>query len=160
MEREVLLSDVNKGYLTGTKNLVGNLGNNPVGSTVNIPVKYTYIFLGVLLTGLGAIGTVVPLIPTTPFIIFAAICFGKSSPKLHTWFISTGFYKKSVSRFVQSRSMTVKAKVILLGSITLFMGLSFITMIFLSAPLIAMIILIVIWLCHMFYFGFKVKTIA
>jgi len=159
MEREVFLQDDTKGYLTGSINPVGNLGNNPAGSTVNIPVKFMYIALGVFFTGLGAIGTIVPLIPTTPFIIFAAICFGKSSPKLHTWFISTGFYKKSVSRFVQSRSMTIKAKLILLTSITVFMGLSFVTMIFFNAPLIAMIVLIVIWLCHVVYFGFWVRTV-
>ena len=148
MEREVFLPNDSKGCTTGLE--------NPVSS----PVKYVYIMFGVLFTGIGAIGTVVPLIPTTPFIVFAAICFGRSSPKLHTWFVSTGFYKKNINRFIQNRSMTIKAKVLLLSSITVFMGLSFVTMVFLNAPLFVKIILFVIWLCHIVYFGFKVKTVA
>ena len=147
MEREESIPNENKGYSAGSKSPVGNL------------VKYLYIAFGVLLIGIGAIGTVVPLIPTTPFIILAAICFGKSSQKLHTWFVSTGFYKKSINHFVQNRSMTIKAKLILLTSITVFMGISLVTMIFFNAPLIAMIVLIVIWLCHVVYFGFRVRTI-
>jgi len=146
MEREVFLPNDIKGYTTGSKSPVGNL------------VKYVYIMLGVLFTGIGAVGTVVPLIPTTPLMILAAICFGRSSQKLHTWFVSTGFYKRSIDRFIQSRTMTVKIKVILLSTITTFMGLSFITMVLLNAPLIAKIILFAIWLCHVVYFGFKVKT--
>jgi len=146
MDREVSLQN-NNGYTTESK------------SPVSYPAKFIYIVFGVFFVGIGVIGTIVPLIPTTPFMVFAAICFGKSSPKLHTWFVSTGFYKKSINRFIQSRSMTIKAKLILLGSITLFMGLSFLTMVFLSAPLFAMVILIVIWLCHVVYFGFKVKTV-
>ena len=148
MEREVFLSNVSKGYTTGSKSPADNLA------------KYVYIAIGALFIGIGATGTVVPLIPTTPFIIFASICFGRSSPKLHAWFVSTGFYKKSISRFIQSRTMTVKAKAILLASITIFMGFSFITMVFLSAPLIAKIILLVIWLSHIVYFGFRVKTLT
>ena len=147
MEKEASLPTENKGYLTGPKSPVGN------------HAKYVYIVFGVLLVGIGAIGTAVPLIPTTPFIVLAAICFGRSSPKLHTWFVSTRLYKKSINSFIKSRSMTVKAKVVLLCSITAFMGLSFITMIFLNAPLVAKIILFIIWLCHVAYFGFKVKTI-
>ena len=120
--------------------------------------KYAYIVFGIFLFSLGAIGAVLPLIPTTPLIVLAAVCFGKSSQKLHYWCVSTTFYRNNVDNFVKKRTMSIKAKVILLSTITIVMGISLITMIVLSAPAVAKIILSVIWLCHMIYFGIIVKV--
>ena len=119
--------------------------------------RYVYIVLGVLLFGVGAIGTVLPLIPTTPFIVLSAVCFGKSSQKLHEWCINTRFYKSNVESFVKKRAMTIKAKTVLLATVTAVMGISFVVMTFFSAPLVIKIILAVIWLCHLIYFGVIVK---
>ena len=127
---------------------------NPVSSSL---AKYLYIALGVIFFGLGAIGTILPLIPTTPLIILAAICFGKSSYRLHAWCVSTGFYKRNVECFIKRRTLTLKAKVILLTTVTAVMGLSFVAMLIVSAPVVAMIVLIVIWLFHMIYFGIVIK---
>jgi len=124
----------------------------------SILVKVIYITLGVTALGLGAIGTAVPLIPTTPLVILAAVCFGKSSQRLHTWFLTTRLYKSTVKKFIQKRVMTLKAKLILISSITIFMGISFLTMVIFHVPYFVRIILVVIWLLHVVYFGFKVKT--
>ncbi len=43
---------------------------------------------GVALLGLGALGLVLPLLPTTPFMIVAAACFSRSSPRFETWLVS------------------------------------------------------------------------
>jgi len=127
---------------------------NPVSS----PVKFVYIAFGVFFFGLGAIGTVLPLIPTTPLIILSAVCFGKSSRKLYQWCVSTKFYQNNVDGFVKKREMTVKAKVFLLSSITAVMGISFIAMILFFAPVVAKFLLFVVWLCHILFFGIIIKT--
>ena len=121
--------------------------------------RFAFISAGVLFTGLGIAGMVMPFVPTTPLLLLAAICFGKSSRKLHNWLLSTRFYQKNIDRFVQRREMTVKTKLKLLGTVTLFMGFSFAMMYILSAPLAARVMLAVVWLGHVLYFGFKVKTI-
>ena len=121
-------------------------------------MKYIYIVLGVLFFGLGAIGMILPLIPTTPLIVLSAVCFGKSSQKLHAWCISTKFYKNNVDNFVKKRTMTIKAKIILLSTVTVVMGISLLAMVAFFAPVVAKIVLFVIWLCHIVYFGFIVKT--
>lgn len=54
--------------------------------------KIGYIVLGCLGVGLGALGVVVPLLPAFPFLLLAAFCFGRSSDRLHTWFIGTRLY--------------------------------------------------------------------
>ncbi len=45
--------------------------------------KPLYLSVGILCLVLGAIGVVLPLLPTTPFVILAAYCFSKSSARLH-----------------------------------------------------------------------------
>tara|TARA_R110002020_G_scaffold6231_2_gene26060 strand:+ start:3685 stop:4044 length:360 start_codon:yes stop_codon:yes gene_type:complete len=48
-------------------------------------MRYAWFTLGSIALALGAIGVVLPLLPTTPFIILAAFAFGKSSPRLQNW---------------------------------------------------------------------------
>lgn len=102
---------------------------------------------------------VLPFIPTTPFVLLAAICFGKSSKRLHNWFTATRLYKNSVEGFVKESAMTMKSKLTLLATITVFMGFSFFIMGMTSAPRIAQVIMAIIWVLHVLYFGFRVKTI-
>jgi len=125
----------------------------------NGPIKYVYILCGLLFLGMGAAGTVLPLVPTTPFVLLAAVCFGKGSEKLNNWFLSTRIYKNNIEGLVKERVMTIKAKLVLLSTITFFMGSSFFVMRMASAPRIAQIILAIIWALHVLYFGFKIKTI-
>ncbi len=47
-----------------------------------------WLFLGWLFVILGAIGAVLPLMPTVPFLLMAAYCFERGSPRLHAWLIS------------------------------------------------------------------------
>jgi uncharacterized membrane protein YbaN (DUF454 family) len=49
--------------------------------------RFAYQGLGLLLVAIGLIGTVVPLLPTTIFLILAAGCFARSSPRLETWLV-------------------------------------------------------------------------
>ena len=55
--------------------------------------------------------------------------------------------------------MTVKAKIMLLTTITTVMGLSYIILTVLNTPIAAKIILAAVWLCHIVYFGVIVKTV-
>ena len=121
--------------------------------------KALFIALGLMCAALGALGTVLPMLPTTPFVLLAGICFGKSSDRLHTWFLSTRFYRKNLESFAKKRGMTIKTKLIVLAAVTFFMGISFITMLLLSAPVFARVVLVIVWLCHILYFGFRVQTI-
>ncbi|MCL2662388.1 MAG: YbaN family protein [Oscillospiraceae bacterium] len=133
--------------------------NNPSAHrSANNLFRFLYIACGVVFFGLGIAGTVLPLLPTTPLIVLAAVCFGKSSQRLHKWCISTRFYKDNVESFVKQRTMTVKAKLFLLSTVTLVMGISFAVLTITNVCVIVRIILSIIWLCHVVYFGFVLKT--
>ena len=68
----------------------------------------------VMLVGLGAVGVVLPVLPTTPFLLLASFCLAKGSARFHRWFTGTNLYKKHLESFVENRTMTLKTKFSLL----------------------------------------------
>lgn len=120
--------------------------------------KIVYIVLGCIGVGLGAVGAVLPILPTFPFLLLAAFCFARSSEKLHTWFINTKLYKKNLESYVQGRGMTWATKTRIMMTVTLLMALSCVVML-LKAVYIPCLILGGVWLFHIIYFVFGVKTL-
>lgn len=118
--------------------------------------KILYLVLGCVGLGLGAVGAVLPLLPAFPFLLLAAFCFGKSSEKLHTWFLSTKLYKNNLESYVQGRGMTRKTKIRIMITVTVLMSIGFIMMH--QVPL-GRIVLTCVWVFHLFYFLFGVKTL-
>ena len=91
--------------------------------------------------------------------IFSArsICFAKSSDRLNNWLINTKFYQNNLADFKAGKGMTVKTKVRILATVTLVMAIGLIAML-MKGIIVGSIILSVVWLGHIYYFGFKVKT--
>lgn len=119
--------------------------------------KSIYIALGFVGVGLGAVGAVVPLIPAFPFLLLAAVCFGKSSERLHTWFIGTKLYKDNLESYMKGKGMTWKAKIRIMTIITLTMAFGFIMM---SNVPIGRMVLAGVWVFHILYFCFGIKTLS
>lgn len=110
---------------------------------------------GFVAFALAVIGVVLPILPTTPFALVAAFCFARSSERLNTWFKSTKLYKKVLEGYVTKRSMTVKAKLSIIIPVTVLLGIGFALMANVPA---GRIVLAIVWLGHLVYFGFVVKT--
>lgn len=118
--------------------------------------KLIYIVTGCITLGIGAIGAVLPILPSVPFLLVSAYCFGKSSEKLHNWFIGTGLYKKNLESFVAGKGMTRNTKIKIMVTVTILMTIGFIMM---SKVLVGRIALVAVWVFHIIYFVFGVKTI-
>ena len=121
--------------------------------------RIIFTVIGCVSLGIGCVGAVLPIIPTVPFFLLTVFCFANSSEKLHNWFVNTKMYKKHLDSFVKKKGMTVKTKVTILTSVTAIMLLGFILMM-LKGIIIPSIILALVWLLHLVYFIFFVKTIA
>ena len=120
--------------------------------------KILYVILGCIGVGLGAVGAVVPILPAFPFLMLAAFCFARSSEKLDRWFRNTKLYKDNLEDYVAGRGMTVKTKVRIMVTVTLLMSVGFIMM-GLKGIVVGCIVLTGVWLFHILYFCFGVKTI-
>ena len=119
--------------------------------------RITFVLLGCVSLALAVIGVVLPILPTVPFLALAAFCFAKSSDQLNNWLINTKFYQNNLADFKAGKGMTVKTKVRILATVTLVMAVGLIAML-MKGVIVGSIILSVVWLGHIYYFGFKVKT--
>lgn len=120
-------------------------------------MKPLYLILGLISLGLGAIAAAIPLLPSFPFLVLAGLCFARSSKKLSDWFLQSSLYRNNLESYLNGRGMTKAAKIRITLSITLTMGIGFY---FMHTVPWARWILAVIWLSHLVYFWFGVKTIA
>lgn len=120
--------------------------------------KVLFIGLGCFGVGMGAVGTVIPILPTFPFLILAAFCFARSSEKLDRWFKNTKLYKDNLADFAAGRGMTMKAKIRIMVTVTLLMSVGFIMM-GIKGIVTGCIVLGCIWVFHIIYFIFGIKTI-
>ena len=120
--------------------------------------RLIFLIVGCISLGLGCVGIVLPILPTVPFFLLTVFCFSQSSQRLHDWFVGTKMYKKHLESFVKKKGMTVRTKATIMSSVTLLMGFGF-TMMMLKGIYIQCIILAVVWICHVIYFIFGVKTI-
>lgn len=118
--------------------------------------KYFYITLGFIALGLGLIGVILPILPTTPFLLLTSFCFAKGSERFHVWFTNTNIYKKHLESFVKERAMTLKQKVVLLSFVNFMLAFPLILVDVLPMR-ITIIVLIII---KLYYFIFRVKTIT
>lgn len=116
--------------------------------------KIIYIFIGCISLGLGIIGVILPILPTVPFALLAAFCFARSSERLDGWFKNTKLYRENNIK----NGMTKQAKIRIMCSVTLLMSIGFIMM-GLKGIVIGNIVLLIVWIFHMAYFTFGVKTV-
>ena len=85
-------------------------------------VRFLWVGLGCLFVGLGAIGAVVPGMPTTVFLVLAAACFIRSSQKLYDWLISNKTFGPYLKDYREGKGIPLRAKVLALSLIVIFVS--------------------------------------
>lgn len=118
-------------------------------------MRILFITLGFIFMGIGILGVILPILPTTPFLIVSGFFFAKGSKRFHDWFISTKLYKKHLESFVKSKSMTLKSKLSILIPVTVMIAIAFIFINNMHARIALSAVLIIKYL----YFFIYIKTI-
>ncbi len=117
--------------------------------------KTVYAAAGFICLGIGVLGVVLPILPTVPFLMAAALLFARASQRLDAWFKDTSLYKKHLEGYVAGRGMTRATKIRIMAMVTLLLGVGFVMMD--RAP-IGRVVLMAVWIGHVAYFTFRVKT--
>jgi uncharacterized membrane protein YbaN (DUF454 family) len=73
-------------------------------------LKLLWLTIGFLALALGVTGTVLPLLPTTPFLLLAAYAFARSSPRLQQWLQDHATFGPLINNWQQHGSIDRKSK--------------------------------------------------
>lgn len=122
---------------------------------MNKLTKGLLVLCGLICMGFGIVGIILPILPTTPFLLLASVCFVKGSTRFDRWFKSTNLYKKHLESFVQNRQMTLKQKWTILLTADVMLCFPF----FIIDSLHMRIFLILLVIAKFYYFMFRIETI-
>jgi uncharacterized membrane protein YbaN (DUF454 family) len=86
-------------------------------------MTHLYRGLGLAFVALGFAGVVLPVLPTTPFLILAAACFARSSPRLETWLMTHPRFGASLRAWRERGAISWTAKLTALAGMSLGFGL-------------------------------------
>ena len=118
-------------------------------------MNIVYSFLGLLSLFIGLIGIVLPILPTTPFLLLTAYFLAKSSDKLNDWFIESKVYQKYLKDFTENKTIKRNYKWTLMILVDIMMLISF-----LSVSIVALKVLIVVLeIYKYYYFTYKIQTV-
>ncbi|MGL4910793.1 MAG: YbaN family protein [Romboutsia sp.] len=123
---------------------------------MNKMIKTIFITIGILSLVLASIGMLLPVLPTTPFLLVSSFCFAKGSDKFDKWFKSSKIYKNNLESFVENKSMKLRQKIFLL----LFADIMIAFPLVILDNIYIKMLLILIVLFKYYYFIFKIKTIT
>lgn len=118
-------------------------------------LKTTCLLLAFLSLGIGILGVVLPILPTTPFLLLASFFFAKGSDRFHKWFLSTKIYKNHLESFIRTRAMTLKKKLSILLPVSTMLIITFL----LTKSLHARIAIAFVIVFKYYYFFTHIETI-
>jgi len=113
------------------------------------PVRALFLVLGTIFLGLGAVGLVLPVLPTTPFVLLAAACYLRASERLHRRLVTSRTFGPTIIAWQEHGAIPPRAKVIAIALIALTFGLSVLFVVeppLMRAGLVALGIVLSVWL--------------
>ncbi len=79
---------------------------------------------GTISLGIGLVGIVVPVLPTTPFLLIAAACYLRGSVRMYNWMVSNGYVGRYIADYVEGRGISVRAKAASITALWVLIALS------------------------------------
>jgi uncharacterized membrane protein YbaN (DUF454 family) len=118
-------------------------------------IRGILIILGSIFLGIGIIGIIVPLLPTTPFLLLAAACYIRSSKKCYNWLLKNKRFGPYITNYIEGKGLPLKIKLYAIIMMWIMILLSVIF--FLNNIFIRIILIIIAFLVSLYLM--KIKTI-
>ncbi|MGL5800095.1 MAG: DUF454 family protein [Plesiomonas sp.] len=104
---------------------------------------------GCLALGIGIVGVVLPLLPTTPFLLLALACFARSSPRCHDWLMYRSPFASLLQQWQYNKTIPKMAKLramcFILCTFAISIGLAPLIMVKVVLALLCCVILFLLW---------------
>lgn len=84
---------------------------------MTVLTRHFLLACGWLFVGLAAVGVVVPVLPTAPFVLLAAACFLRSSARLHGWLVGHPVFGCHIEDYLAGRGLRASTKAVALGTL-------------------------------------------
>jgi uncharacterized membrane protein YbaN (DUF454 family) len=98
--------------------------SSPKSPDASPPARWLFAVLGFVALALAGIGVVLPLLPTTPFVLLAAACFARSSPRFHRWLLRSRLFGPTIHRWQENRCVSRRTKIVAIGLIAVTFAIS------------------------------------
>lgn len=86
--------------------------------------KTLYLVAGMACVGLGVLGILLPVVPTTPFLLLAAACYARSSERFYVWLLTNRIFGSYIRDWRDNRGLSVPVKLWVIAVLATTMGLS------------------------------------
>ncbi len=70
-----------------------------------------YLVAGTIFLVIGCVGVVLPILPTTPFLLLSAACYYKSSERMHRWILNNRWFGNYIRNYKEGRGLPLKTKI-------------------------------------------------
>ena len=83
-----------------------------------------YVVAGTVFLAVGCVGIVLPILPTTPFLLLSAACYLKGSERMHRWMLNNRWFGNYIKNYKEGRGLSLRAKGFTLALLWLVIGYS------------------------------------
>ena len=121
-------------------------------------VRLVWKFLGLFFVALGTIGIYVPGIPTTSFMVLAAVCFARSDPRLYKWLLDNPLFGHYIRDFIEGKGIPFVSKVFILGLMWRVITLSVWAITVAGDPGFGQTLIVIVAIIGTWYIGWRIPT--
>jgi len=121
---------------------------------LNRPKKVLFITLGTFFVGVAVVGIIIPILPTTPFLLLSAALYARSSKRFYDWLLNNRLFGKYIKNYREGKGIPVYLKIMVIILLWTTISLS---IVFAVELLLVRILLAVIALCVSIHI-LKIKT--
>jgi uncharacterized membrane protein YbaN (DUF454 family) len=82
-------------------------------------VRVSLVVAGTLCVGLGVLGMFLPVLPTTPFLLLAAICYARGSERFYRWLLTNRWFGEYIRNYREARGIPPRQKLLTLTALWL-----------------------------------------
>lgn len=83
-----------------------------------------YFLLGTIFLVLGGVGIILPILPTTPFLLLSLACYYQSSKRMHNWMLHNKWFGSYLRNYTEGKGISLKAKLFTISLLWILIGYS------------------------------------